>query len=196
MMKLDAETRCGFYVSEQRKKVWQAELDMAKAALGICDKYGFKIFAIGGTLIGAVRHGGFIPWDDDIDLFMPRTDYEKFIVAAKTELSEPYFLQHYTTEKKYPNGHVQIRNSETTCFIKDSYNDLKSGKNCGVFIDIFPYDNIPDGKTERTKFWKKIKRLKNFVMWKIYPTEKNLKGFTQKCVATAYFCFQLGKSST
>ncbi|MBQ9485334.1 MAG: LicD family protein [Clostridia bacterium] len=188
-MDLKEEVVCGFTVSSNRKKVWRTELDMVHAALDICGKYGLKIFAIGGTLIGAVRHGGFIPWDDDIDLFMPRTDYEKFIAAAKTELKAPYFLQHYTTEKAYPNGHAQIRNSQTTCFINESYSDLKRGKNCGIFIDIFPYDNLPDDKPARTEFWKKIKRLKNLVMWKIYPTEKSLKGFVQKCVATAYFCF-------
>ena len=99
-MNLNAEVICDFKVSTLRKKVWQAQLDMVKIFIDICDKYKLKYFAAGGTLIGAIRHNGFIPWDDDIDLMMPREDYEKFIKVAKEELKkEPYFLQHYSTEK-------------------------------------------------------------------------------------------------
>ena len=61
-MELNAETKCGFYVSEKRKKVWQTELDMVKAVLNICERNNLKIFAIAGTLLGAIRHNGYIPW--------------------------------------------------------------------------------------------------------------------------------------
>ena len=78
-MNLNAEVICDFKVSTLRKKVWQAQLDMVKIFIDICDKYKLKYFAAGGTLIGAIRHNGFIPWDDDIDVWMPRSDYEKFV---------------------------------------------------------------------------------------------------------------------
>lgn len=87
-MNLNAEVICDFKVSTLRKKVWQVQLDMVKIFIDICDKYKLKYFAAGGTLIGAIRHNGFIPWDDDIDLMMPREDYEKFIKVAKEELKK------------------------------------------------------------------------------------------------------------
>lgn len=186
-MELNAETKCGFYVSEKRKKVWQTELNMVKAVLNICERNNLKIFAIAGTLLGAIRHNGYIPWDDDFDFLMPREDYEKFIDVAGKELKSPYFLQHYKTEKNYPNGHIQIRNSDTTCFIFNSFDDLKSGKNCGIFIDIFCYDELPDGGKARKRFWKKAKLIKNLSMWKIYSKSKGIKGLVQKCLANAYF---------
>ena len=184
-MDLKEEVRCGFLVSENRKKVWQKQLEMVKMFIDICKKYNLVYFAASGTLIGAIRHQGFIPWDDDIDIMMPREDYEKFLVVAQKELSEPFFLQHYTTEKNYPNGHIQIRNSNTTCFIKESFVDLKNGKNCGIFIDIFPFDKVFDDYKKRQKYCKKIKVLKALAMWRVYGTPS----FIRKMIVKLYFCF-------
>ena len=85
-MNLEEEVLCGFKVSSERKKVWQTELEMVKLFKNICEANNLKYFASGGTLIGAVRHNGFIPWDDDIDLMMPREDYEKFLDIAQNYL--------------------------------------------------------------------------------------------------------------
>ena len=186
-MDLSAEIRCWFSVSTARKKVWLTQMEMMKAVLDICESNNLKIFAIAGTLLGAIRHNGYIPWDDDIDFLMPREDYEKFIAVAGESLKAPYSMQCCKTEKSYPNGHIQIRNSETTCFIFNSFDDLKSGKNCGVFIDIFCYDEMPDEESGRVKFWEKEKRLKNLSMWKIYSKKKGLKGLVQKFLANTYF---------
>ncbi|MDE7105933.1 MAG: LicD family protein [Anaeroplasmataceae bacterium] len=184
-MNLNEEVICGFTVTEGRKRVWQKEIEMVQIFIHICKKHHLKYFAASGTLIGAIRHQGFIPWDDDIDIMMPREDYERFLQVAKEELQDPFFLQHYSTEKNYPNGHIQIRNSQTTCFIHESYVDLKNGKNCGIFIDIFPFDKVFDNYKKRQKYCKKIKVLKALAMWRVYGTPS----FLRRMIVKFYFCF-------
>lgn len=161
-MNLEEEVICGFKVTSFRKKIWKYELEMVKLFHNICVENNLRYFAEGGTLLGAIRHNGFIPWDDDIDLIMPREDYEKFLeIAPKYLMDTDFFLQTNKTEKLYFNGHAQIRNSKTTCLIKSNYNDLKLDKNCGVWIDIFPLDYV-DGKAQEKKisFLRKISILK------------------------------------
>lgn len=140
---LKAETRDGYYVSEKIKEVWAVELDLAQELLRVCEKHNLKIYAEFGTLLGAVRHKGFIPWDDDIDFSMLRSDYEKLCQIAPTEFSHPYFFQFSNTGKDFLNGHAKLRNSETTGIVKD---ELKRNLqyNQGIFIDIFPLDNVSD----------------------------------------------------
>uniref|UniRef100_UPI0027346B1B LicD family protein n=1 Tax=uncultured Duncaniella sp. TaxID=2768039 RepID=UPI0027346B1B len=77
MINLSEEIRNGYTVSTLSKRVWQIQLDMLGVLLKVCKKYNLKIWAEGGTLIGAIRHKGFIPWDDDIDISISRPDYEK-----------------------------------------------------------------------------------------------------------------------
>lgn len=159
-LNLEEETICDYVVKKQMKEVWQCELDIVEKLDIICKKYDLKYFLAGGTLIGAVRHKGFIPWDDDIDIYMRRNDYNKFLEIAQVELRDKYFVQYYKTEKKYNRGHAQIRNSNTTAIIEsDKYNDF----NKGIFIDIFPLDNIPDDEKEAKKFIRKIKNKKRFL---------------------------------
>ena len=185
-MNLVEEVICGFKVSAKRKKVWDSELKMVKIFINICSKYNLKYVAAGGTLLGAIRHKGYIPWDDDIDLMMPRDDYEAFLNIAQSELPENLFLQCSKTEKIYPNGHAQIRNSNTTCLIGSSYPDLKNGKNCGIFIDIFPYDDVPDKIEVRNKHAGKIKFLKKLCLYKLYKGT-GLKGFIKNVIQACYF---------
>lgn len=86
------EIRCGFMVTSQRKKLWNAQIKLILEFARICRKHDLKWFMGFGTLLGAARHKGFIPWDDDVDLLMPRPDYKKFVQAAKHELKSNYFL--------------------------------------------------------------------------------------------------------
>ena len=188
-MNLQQETLCGFVVSTKRKAVWNTELEMVKQFAAICDEYRLKYVASGGTLLGVIRHNGFIPWDDDIDLMMPREDYEKFLTVAQSCLPEGLFLQCNKTEKNYPNGHAQIRNSNTACLSPLSAKEMKLGRNCGIFIDIFPYDDVPDDVKLRKKHAKKICFLKRICTAKLYPSPSFLKRIVKKTCTAIYFLF-------
>lgn len=140
---LNEEIRCEYKVSRQMKEVWAVELDLLAELLRVCKKYNIKIFASGGTLLGAIRHGGMIPWDDDIDMMMFRDDYEKLCEVAGKEFEHPYFFQTEYTDPGSMRGHAQLHNSNTTGMVKF---DKEKGYtfNQGIFIDIFPLDNVID----------------------------------------------------
>lgn len=129
--------------TELLKQVQRCQTDILRQVDALCKKHGLTYFALGGTTLGAVRHGGFIPWDDDIDVGMPRADYDKFLEIAKTELPEEYFLQHYTTELQTPFYFLKVRRNNTR-FVEYYVRDLPIHQ--GVFLDIFPFDNVPDEK--------------------------------------------------
>ncbi len=154
-MNLDEETRRGFIVSRERKLLWQCQLDMLKELLRVCAKHELRIFADAGTLIGAVREKGFIPWDDDIDMVMPREDYQKLCKVAPQEFSDPLFFQTIYTDRFYGNRHAQLRNSATTCIRTDG---RYPRHNSGVFIDIFILDSIPSSVRGAARMFRRVKR--------------------------------------
>jgi len=134
----EEEVRCGFLVTEKRKKIWAVLLDLLLKFDEVCKKYGLKYYLTDGTLLGAVRHKGFIPWDDDIDVSMPRDDYERLQTLA-SEFSFPYFLQTPYTDKNYFYSFVKIRNSNTTGLSKAF---RYQGFNDGLVLDVFPLDEV------------------------------------------------------
>lgn len=140
----EKEVRDGYTISSDMKKVWAVELDLLKKFSDVCKAHDLKWYADSGTLLGAVRHKGFIPWDDDIDVVMLREDYNKLIHLYGNEFSYPYFLQSAYSEKDYFRPHAQLRNSNTTGILRSEIG--KCSFNQGIFIDIFPLDYVPESK--------------------------------------------------
>lgn len=132
------ETICDFYVDENMKKVWAIELDLLHEFDQVCRRHGLRYFLIFGSLLGAVRHHGFIPWDDDMDVIMPRSDYEEFLKLG-TEFSDPYFLQTPLSDPGFYYAHAKLRNSDTSAV---DYPFIYQGFNLGCFIDVLPLDNF------------------------------------------------------
>ena len=151
------EVRCGYTVSAKMKKIWAIELDLLFQLQQVCEKYGIQYFASGGTILGAERHKGMIPWDDDIDIMMLRDQYDKRCTHAD-EFEEPYFFQTFETDRGYFRGHAQLRMSGTTAIVRD---ELDKGYTFhqGIFIDIFPLDNVP---RDRTLWRRQIERIDMF----------------------------------
>ncbi len=148
MLSLLEEERCGHLVDADTKKLWNVQLELLKEFQRICKKYNLKYYAIEGTLLGAVRHNGYIPWDDDIDVGMPCEDLDKFCAVVKDELPEYYDFQHFTTQKGFNIGISRIRDNRTTCCTEFEYNYYSDSKDYsfGVFLDIFPLFNISKNK--------------------------------------------------
>lgn len=140
---LEPEVRCETYISAERKAAWKAILDILEAFIGICERHNLRWAIDAGSLLGAVRHKGIIPWDDDIDVDMPREDYDKIQDILPVELPDYYFMQSSRTDPEYPITHLKIRDSRTTGI--DPYHaGRKMRFNMGIFMDIFPVDGCPD----------------------------------------------------
>lgn len=128
---------------EQLKKV---QLMIAEDIKRICEKYHIKYFLDAGSMLGAVRHKGFIPWDDDIDIGMPKEDYNKFLEVAPAELGEKYFVDNYNTNRDNPLVFTKIRLLGTE-YIENKAN--AAAKHNEIFVDIFPYYYISDNELVR-----------------------------------------------
>lgn len=124
---------------ELLRKLQLTQVEMLDEIVRICDAHSLNYFLIGGTLLGAARHQGFIPWDDDLDIVMPREDYIKFIKLCATELNDLYYLHSIEMDPEYWVSFIKIRKKNT---IFEPLQDTKIDTPYkGVYIDIFPLDN-------------------------------------------------------
>lgn len=134
------ECICDYIVTKERKKIWAIGIDLLFQLDRVCRKHGLHYTLAFGSLLGVVRHNGFIPWDDDIDVFMPRSDYDK-LRKLKYEFDAPYFLQFPGDDNDYAFSFAKLRNSNTTGL---SWAFRFASFNQGLFVDIFPLDNYCD----------------------------------------------------
>ena len=136
---LQEETRQGYTISREMKEVWAVNIDIAQKIIDVCQRNGLQCWIDAGTLLGAVREGGFIPWDDDIDLIMLRKDYDKLVKIANEEFRSPYFFQTTYSDNNHYCGHAQVRRIDTSAILKC---DLNKSYCQGIFVDIFVLDGF------------------------------------------------------
>ena len=128
--------------NQELKKLQKVELEMMTEFHRICKKHHLKYILAGGSCLGAVRHQGFIPWDDDIDVAMPREDYQKFLEIQEHELdSTKYYFQSLETTDCYPFIYGKIRRKDS--IYAESISNIDKNMQ-GIWIDIFPCDHVPD----------------------------------------------------
>ena len=142
------EIRSDFLVTTERKKIWAIQIDLALQLDRVCQKYGLQYFLFFGSLLGAVRHKGYIPWDNDFDVCLPRNDYDKLLGLAH-EFCAPYFFQTPHTDKGHAYCHIQIRNSNTAGIIRQF---MYQGFNLGIGIDVLALDAFENSEQGRETF--------------------------------------------
>ena len=147
-------------------KIKEVELDILKELKRICEKNDIDYFLDSGTALGAVRHKGFIPWDDDIDVGMKRADYDRFLEACKNDLKPEYFLQTRESDKNAPLNFAKLRKNKTT-FLE--WNKRNLDMHHGIYIDIFPYDKLPHEEDKKAEFLKKCTKLNTGFLLRTIP---------------------------
>lgn len=144
-------------MDEKTVAIQKVACDILRYFHQVCEKNGIRYSLAYGTMLGAIRHGGFIPWDDDIDVFMTQTEYKKFKEVFE---SDEFELLDWENDKKYPYLFPKIRKKGTTLIERD-ISDLDY--NVGVYIDIFVLYEVPDGS-----FSRKVKKLRTKIAYKLY----------------------------
>lgn len=144
-MNQDDDAATGGYTAPQLHRL---QLEIAGEIRKICIANDIKYFIIAGTLLGAVRHKGFIPWDDDMDIGMLRPDYDRFLSAAAKELPSDLFLQTWHTDKGFGLPIAKVRKQGTRIVERISEN---ASHHKGIFIDIFPFDEKPASALHQAK---------------------------------------------
>ena len=145
--------------------------ELLQLVINVCEKRNIKYFLVCGSALGAVKYHGFIPWDDDIDIGMPRLDYNRFLEIAPNELPNWCFLQNFRTEKMFPQIYSKLRNSHTT-FIEKGLAHVSI--NHGIYIDIFPIDGHPKSQLSQKifEFKMKVNTWIRYSIFKEYPNKR------------------------
>jgi lipopolysaccharide cholinephosphotransferase len=175
------------YTRDLKRKVQLNELNILLKFDSICKKNSIHYQLFAGTLLGAVRHKGFIPWDDDIDVCMPREEYDKFInCCTNEELGNDYFLQTNQTDKESVIQFAKLRLNGT---ILEMNNETSIRSHKGIWIDIFPLDNVEPGTKKCRKQYKKINFWYSFVTSSAFSRIKTAHSFLTKFARFLAFLF-------
>lgn len=138
------------------EELHQYNLAALKALAAFCEDHNLTYFAIGGTLLGAVRHKGFIPWDDDVDVAMPRADYDKLVALAK-EFPAPFVLEEYRYNPEFQSYFAKLRSEEIE--LLETVTD-EADKRRGYLVDIMPLDGTPNNKILRKLYYIRVMLLR------------------------------------
>lgn len=156
------------------KKLQKYQLEMLRDIVKVCEKNKIGYFLTWGSALGAIRHGGFIPWDDDIDISMTWDNYKKFEVIAQKELGDKYFYQSQETDEYCFTNWNKVRINNTTCMDKN-LSHIKC--HYGICMDIFPLIGVPNNKF-RSLIQKLEILLYRFLRYERYLTNRNPEGNT------------------
>lgn len=161
-----------YMTQEELHMLQETETELLREVDRICRKCKIHYNMVGGTMLGAIRHGGYIPWDDDADLGFLRAEYEKFRKACQTELdTEKYYFQEIRDTEGYRWGYAKLRKKNTK-FVRLGQEFMPYEQ--GVFIDLFPLDNVPDTWILRKIHYFICFLLRKFLWSEVgYRTEKN-----------------------
>lgn len=140
------------YDTQTLKKLQKVELEILKDFMDVCDRHNLRYFGIAGTCIGVLRHKGFIPWDDDIDVAIPREDFEKFLQYAQEELSEKYIVMNGRNNENYPLMTTRLM-MKGTKFREYALAHIDCP--LGIFLDLYPFDHLSDDPKKRKKQMRK-----------------------------------------
>ena len=152
--------------TDQKKAIHRIQLDLLKKLDRVCQEHGLRYYAIHGTLLGAVREHGFIPWDSDMDIAMPREDADRLIALSSELFPEPYYLQTMENDPGcFYGGYLKLRNEDTTAM-----DWMNRYHNChqGIYLDIFPLDAVSGNERFRQKQQKRIRFLQRIIYAKKY----------------------------
>ncbi len=182
------------YKPEILRKLQLCELDILKDFIKICEENNLTYFGFAGTAIGAIRHGGFIPWDDDIDMGILRKDYDKLAEIIKRDYADKYIFVDASEYGDYPNmnAHIILKGTK---FTEPYAKKLKFPQ--GIFLDIFPFDNAPEDEKKREKHIRNSWILSKLLIVKhtpfpVLPFKKGIKPkLCHAVTATVWFLMNL-----
>lgn len=178
------------------KKLQQTQMEIMDEVHRVCEKNSIVYYIIGGTALGARRHGGFIPWDLDIDIAMPRKDYDHFMDIWKTEMASRFVVRDYNNTEHFTHPHALVCIKNTVLeYIYDKYN--RNEENLGIYLDIFPLDKSPEDAWLQKRQAKKlhnISRIKDAKRGYCYRDEF-LYRFIKKCISVLIFWTNLDRQN-
>lgn len=151
---------------EELREIGSVQLEIMDEVHRLCVKHGITYYMIAGTLLGAVRHKGFIPWDLDIDIGMPRKDYDRFREVCAEELGANCVYLDLDSHPNYIRPHALVMRRDTRLQIK--YDDVNpKTMELGIYLDVFPLDNAPDEESLRQKQAKQLVHVRKFKSWRL-----------------------------